>query len=628
MFHLVKCRISWRNRISDLPAEARLFFSAVGTPQRTALALALVVVLGGLTTLHAIQGMGGAKRARRPVKAVETDLPAVTADFRDVAVEAGLTGVNVSGAPDRKRYILEATGNGVALFDYDGDGRLDVFLPSATTLDTTADAAAATNRLYRNLGKLRFEDVTERAGLRRSGWGQGACVGDYDDDGHRDLFVTYYGHSVLYRNLGDGTFRDATAEAGLRTESIRWDTGCSFFDHDLDGDLDLAVTSYLEFDRERIPEPGSGAYCLWKGLSVMCGPRGLPFSRNRLFRNDGRGRFTDVSAASGIARPSRCYAFTAVASDLDGDGDPDLYVACDSTPSLLYQNQGDGTFVENGLMAGVALNEDGQEQGGMGVAVADYDEDGHLDVAKTNFSDDVPNLYHGNGDGSFEDHVYRAGLGGYLEHVGWGVHFLDVDHDGRRELLMVNGHVYPEAEAGTEMRYRQPRLLYWNVGGGRFRDVSGRSGPGISAAWCSRGSAAGDLDDDGSLEVVVSNLGARPSLLKNHGPRKNWLLVQCRGAAGNRDAIGARIHLFVGDRRLSWEVQSGSSFLSQNDGRAHFGLGADAAYRRIEVRWPGGRWEGFPGGPANRLVVLRQGAGTPVTPASRGPSASLAGTPR
>jgi enediyne biosynthesis protein E4 len=582
-------------------------------PRLKAASIAIAAVLvgfGGLQVVHAFQGMGSAKRPPRPVPPVLTDLPPITVDFRDLAAEAGLSSATVSGADDRKRYILEATGNGVALFDADNDGRLDVFLPSATTLDGEGAGRGSTNRLYRNLGALRFEDVTDRAGLRRSGWGQGACAGDYDNDGRRDLFVTYYGQSVLYRNHADGTFRDETAAAGLGSPAARWDTGCSFVDYDLDGDLDLAVTSYLEFDRARVPEPGSGSYCLWKGLSVMCGPRGLPFARNHLFRNEGKGRFADVSVASGIARPSRCYGFTVLASDLDGDGHPDLYVACDSTPSLLYHNQRDGTFAETGLLSGLALNEDGQEQGGMGVAVADYDEDGHFDVAKTNFSDDVPNLYHNNGDGSFEDHVYRAGLGGTMEYVGWGIHFLDVDHDGRRELMMVNGHVYPEVEPGTEMRYRQPRLLYWNVGGGRFKDISGRSGAGVAAAWSSRGSAVGDLDDDGSLEVVVSNLGARPSLLKNLGPRQNWLLVRAEGSRANRDALGARVYLYVGGRRLSAEIQGGSSFLSQSDPRAHFGLGADVAYQRLEVQWPGGGREDFPGGPANRLVTVRESGGT------------------
>jgi enediyne biosynthesis protein E4 len=570
-----------------------------------------VVLLLAAAPLLAFQGMGTG-RARRPVRTVQTGLPPITVDFRDVGPEAGLVHPVISGTDDRKRYILEATGNGVAIFDFDGDGRMDVFLPSATTLDGTGEGAAATNRLYRNLGGLRFEDVTDKAGLRRTGWGQGACVADYDRDGHRDLFVTYYGKSVLFRNQGDGTFRDVTTGAGLGTDAVRWDTGCSFVDYDLDGDADLAVVSYLEFDRARIPEPGSGAFCLWKGVPVMCGPRGLPFARNRLFRNDGEGRFEDVSKASGVERPSSCYGFTVVATDVDRDGYPDLYVACDSTPSLLYRNRRNGTFEEAGLLAGVALNEDGQEQGGMGVAVADYDEDGRVDLAKTNFSDDVPNLYHGNGDGTFDDHVYRAGLGAYMDYVGWGIHFLDVDHDGRRDLLMVNGHVYPEVERGTTMRYRQPRLLYWNVGQGRFKDISDRAGPGISAAWSSRGSAVGDLDDDGALEVVVSNMGARPTLLKNFGPRKRWLLVRAEGVAGNPDAIGARIQVSVGGRHLSAEIQGGSSFLSQSDPRAHFGLGSDASYQRIDVEWPGGRRERFPGGAADRVVVVRQGSGTPA----------------
>jgi hypothetical protein len=556
--------------------------------------------------------MGGRRNPRR-VTRVETRLPPITVDFRDVAAEAGLDAVHVSGGPDRKKYILETTGGGVAIFDFDGDGLMDVFLTNATTLDGDGPGARATSHLYRNLGKLRFEDVTEKAGLARSGWGQGACVGDYDDDGRRDLFVTYYGQSVLYRNHGDGTFQDVTEPAGLRQATARWDTGCSFVDYDLDGRLDLVVTGYLEFDRARIPEPGSNSYCQWKGVPVMCGPRGLPFTRNRLFRNAGQGRFLDVSAPSGIGSPRSCYAFTVVASDFDNDGHPDLYVACDSTPSLLYHNRKDGTFEENGLLAGVALNEDGQEQGGMGVAVADYDEDGWFDIVKTNFSDDVPNVYHNNGDGTFEDRVFRSGLGGSMDQVGWGVQFIDVDHDGRRDVLTINGHVYPEVEPLPEVDYRQPRFLFWNVGGGQFVDISAAAGKAFADTWSSRGSAAGDLDNDGGLEVVIGNMASRPSLLKNHGPRKNWLLVQCLGGPGrNRDAVGARAYVYVGDRRLSGEVQSGASYLSQHDPRLHFGLADDTSYQRLEVQWPGGVREAFPGGTANRIVTVKQGAGTPA----------------
>ncbi len=576
---------------------ARVVFAVV-------LPLCCVAVLEGL---QVNQGMGTGRRPSRRVKPIETTLPPIAVDFRDVAVEAGLTAQNVSGGEDKKKYILETTGNGVAIFDYDNDGRMDVFLPNGTTLDGKGKGETSTGHLYRNLGGLRFEDVTERAGLRRVGWGQGVCAADYDNDGDRDLFVTHYGRSVLYRNEGNGAFKDVTAGAGLGGDAVRWDTGCTWFDSDKDGRLDLVVTGYLEFDRSKVPEPGSSGYCVWKGIPVMCGPRGLPFTRNLLFHNEGEGRFSDVSLACGIGKPKSCYGFSVIASDFDDDGEPDLYVACDSTPSLLYRNRGKGSFEEIGLLAGVALNENGQEQGGMGVAVADYDEDGHVDIVKTNFSDDVPNLFHNNGDGTFEDRVFESGLGGYMEHVGWGTHFLDVDHDGRKDLLIVNGHVYPEVEQNPEIHYPQPRLLYWNVGGGKFKDFSQSAGPGISEPWSSRGSAVGDLDDDGSLEVVISNLGARPSLLKNSGPRKNWLLASCVGTRCTRDAVGARAYVYVGGRRLSGEIQTGSSYLSQNDPRLHFGLADDTRYDRIEVVWPGGEKETFPGGAANRILVLEQG---------------------
>lgn len=568
-----------------------------------AFALSALLTSAGI---DAFQGMGRGATRPRLARVIETDLPPIKVDFRDLAEEAGLTAAIVSGREDRKQYILEATGTGVAIFDFDNDGRADVFVGSAGTLDATGPAA--TSRLYRNMGELRFEDVTAKAGLERPGWAQGVCVGDFDNDSHRDLYVTHYGQSVLYRNEGNGTFRDVTEQAGVRPAGKRWDTGCTFVDYDLDGKLDLAVTSYLEFDRSKVPVPGSSGYCQWKGIAVMCGPRGLPFSRNRLFRNVGNGRFADVSEASGVGKPATCYAFTVVATDVTADGYPDLYVACDSTPSLLFVNRRDGRFDEEGLLSGVALNADGQEQGGMGVAVADYDNDGRLDIAKTNFSDDVPNLYRSNGDGTFDDVVFQSGLGGYMQYVGWGMHFADVDHDGLKDLLMVNGHVYPEAERLPGNQYRQPRLLYWNVGG-RFKDISAAAGPAIREARSSRGSAAGDLDNDGSLEIVISNMGTRPSLLKNFGSRKNWVLLRCVGTRGNRDAIGARVTLHVGGRRLIDEIQGGGSFISQNDARLHFGLGDRSRYDAVEVRWPSGASERFAGGQANQIRVLTEGTG-------------------
>jgi hypothetical protein len=568
----------------------------------------------GVSLLHAFQGMATPPPSNRRSPAIETNLPQIQVDFRDIAQTAGLSATDVSGSPAQKKYILETTGQGVAIFDYDNDGLPDIFLVNGTRLDGSP-GQQPTSHLYRNLGNLKFQDVTRAAGLTHSGWGQGVCAGDYDNDGFRDLFVTYYGHSVLYRNEGNGKFKDVTAEAGLSSNETRWDTGCSFFDYDLDGKLDLAISGYVDFDRSKVPEPGTNGYCQWKGLPVMCGPRGLPPAHNLLFHNQGSGKFSDVSEASGVGRRTGCYGFTVSASDFDDDGYPDLYVACDSTPSLLYRNQRDGTFQEVGVQSGVALNEDGQEQAGMGVAIADYDEDGHIDILKSNFSDDTPNLYHNNGDGTFEDRVYQSGVGAHTQYLGWGVHFLDADNDGRKDILIINGHVYPQVDqSNLPIHYKQPRLFYWNVGNGRFKDQSDAAGPGVSTPNVSRGSATGDLDNDGSVEVVINNLGGPPSLLKNYGTHRNWLLTQCIGTKCNRDAIGARVFVYVGQRRISGELQSGTSFLSQSDARLHFGLDRDTRYDHIEVLWPGGRRETFPGGTANRIVVLRQGEGRTPKP--------------
>jgi len=535
-----------------------------------------------------------------------------------------LVALNVSGSESHKKYILETTGNGVGIFDYDNDGLMDIFAVNATTLDRPQKAT--TSHLYRNLGNLRFRDVTEEAHLNHLGWGQGVCIGDYDNDGRRDLFLTEYGHSLLYHNEGNGTFKDVTAESGLASAQVRWDTGCSLFDYDLDGRLDLVISGYVDFDPEKVPQPGTSSYCQWKGLPVMCGPRGLPAARNFLFHNDGSGKFSDVSQPSGIGKTTGCYGFTVAASDFDDDGYPDLYVACDSTPSLLYHNRGNGRFEEMGVQSGVALNEDGQEQAGMGVAVADFDEDGHLDIVKSNFSDDIPNLYHNNGNGTFDDQVYQSGLGTHTEYLGWGIHFIDVDNDGLKDILIVNGHVYPEVDgAKLTARYRQPKLLYWNVGGGKFKDVSNTSGPGLVTPWASRGSAVGDLDNDGSLEVVVNNLGARPSLLKNYGTHSNWLLVHCAGTRANRDAIGARVFVYADGHRISGEIQSGSSFLSQNDSRLHFGLAHARRYDHIDVWWPGGARERFSGGEVNRIVVLKEGTGAPIAPSGIPPESESSG---
>lgn len=572
-------------------------------------ALRLLLLFAATAVAVFAQGMAAPTHAPRKLGRIEVTLPPIKVDFRDIAVQAGLTARQVSGGDESKKYILEATGTGVVIFDYDNDGLMDIFLVNAARLDDNGPNPP-TSHLYRNLGSLKFQDVTAKAGLARSGWGQGACAADYDNDGYRDLFVTYYGHSVLYHNEANGTFHEVTEAANLSDTKTRWDTGCTFFDYDLDGKLDLVVTGYVDFDRTKVPAPGAGGYCQWKGLPVMCGPRGLPPARNYLYHNEGSGKFKDVSEASGIGRPTGCYAFTALASDFDNDRYPDLYVACDSTPSLLYRNLHDGTFEEMGVASGSALNEDGQEQAGMGVAIADYDEDGFPDILKTNFSDDTPNLYHNNGDGTFSDEVYVSGLGVHTQYMGWGAAFLDVDHDGRREIFLVNGHVYPEVDkSALGVKFRQPRLLYWNVGKRKFKDISTEAGPAFTETWSSRGAAVADLDNDGALEIVIANMGDRPSLLKNYGPKKNWLLVDLTGVTANRDAIGARVYVYNGARCLSAERQTGTSYLSQNDPRLHFGLADALAYDRIEVQWPGGTRETFPGGKANRLVHLKQGTG-------------------
>jgi hypothetical protein len=554
------------------------------------------------------QGVANVQRPTRASPHAKTSLPLPKVHFEDVARQAGLGFRHVSG--DEKAYILEVTGSGVAIFDYDNDNRPDVFLVNASRFQFAEGEKPPTSRLFRNLGNLRFEDVTATAGLARAGWGQGACAGDYDNDGRLDLFVTYYGPNVLYRNNGDGAFRDVTAEAGLPTAGDRWATGCAFFDYDRDGKLDLAVANYLRFERSRIPKPGENQFCVYKGLPVMCGPRGLPGGVNVLYHNEGGGKFRDVSQASGFDKPAGYYGFSVLPGDYDNDGFPDVYIACDSTPSILLRNNGNGTFTDIGVLSGAAFNEDGQEQAGMGVAVADYDNDGWLDLVKTNFSDDTPTLYRNNRDGTFTDVTYRAGLGVSNRFLGWGVGFVDLDHDGWKDLLMVNGHVYPAIDRlGAQSPYRQERNVYWNLRNGAFLDISAQAGPAILDRRSSRGAAFGDLDNDGALEVVINNMDEEASLLVNRGEKKNWLRVRTRGTRSNRDGIGARVTVAAGDRRMTDEVRSGASYLSHNDLRLHFGLGEAKQAESIEVRWPSGRREVFPAAEANREVLLEEGKG-------------------
>lgn len=545
--------------------------------------------------------------------------------FEDTAEKAGLTEKIVYGEERVKKYILETTGTGVAILDYDNDGWPDIFIVNGSRLSGFPKGFEPSNRLYHNNHDGTFTDVTEKAGLKSSGWGQGVCAGDYDNDGFEDLYVTYYGKNRLYHNEGNGAFKEVAEQAGVAGTGTQWATGCAFVDYDRDGLLDLVVANYVDFDAATALLPGQNASCLWKGAPVMCGPRGLKASTNMLYHNLGHGRFANVTQSSGIARTPGHYCFSVSTLDYDGDGWPDIYIACDSAPSILYHNNHDGTFTDTAVLSGVAFNEDGREQAGMGSTIADYDGDGHPDIFKTNFSDDTSTLYHNNGDGTFSDVTLVAGLGTNTQYLGWGAMFLDFDNDGWPDLLVVNGHVYPEVDTyKLGSSYQEPRLLYRNTGKGSFEDISKLAGPGITTAASGRGLAVGDLWNNGNLAVVVSNMGSRPSLLVNRRPGSNhWLGIKTVGTKSNRDGIGAQVTVKFGARTATQEVRSGSSYDSNNDMRLHFGLGAATKIDLLEVRWPSGLVERFDDTKVDRIITVQEGAGkaraagAPATKSSR-----------
>jgi hypothetical protein len=543
------------------------------------------------------------------------------ANFTDVAKDAGLTMMNVFGGEYTKKYIIETTGTGVAIFDFDDDGWPDIFIVNGTKLEGFPSGKAPTNRLYRNNHDGTFIDVTEKAGLAHTGWGQGVCVGDYDNDGWEDLYVTYYGKNILYHNNGNGTFTDVTDKAGVGGSGKAWGTGCAFVDYDRDGHVDLMVSNYVDLDLSMTPAPGERSSCIWKGVSVMCGPQGLPGSKNILYHNRGDGTFEDVTKKAHIDQTTGHYSFSVTTLDFDDDGWPDIFVACDSTPSILYHNNRDGTFTDVAVTAGAAFNEDGRAQAGMGSTVADYNGDGKLDIFKTNFSDDTATLYRNNGDGTFDDVTYRAGLGLNTQYLGWGTMFLDFDNDGWPDLLLVNGHVYPEVDSQhLGSNFQEPRILYHNNGDGRFTDISANAGPGITKPISSRGLAIGDLWNDGRMSAVVSNMNAPPSLLVNQVRTSNhWVALRMIGTKSNRDAIGARIRVKAGSRTLIDEVRSGSSFDSNNDMRVHFGLGAASKIDWVEVRWPTGIVEKFDGIEADGIRTIKEGTGSALSPEAKKP---------
>jgi enediyne biosynthesis protein E4 len=533
--------------------------------------------------------------------------------YVDVAQKAGLTIPNVWGGVDHKRSIIEAKGSGLAFFDYDHDGWLDIYLTNGDRLDTQWPAGKApTSHLYKNNRDGTFTDVTEKSGLGRTGWQTGVCVGDYNNDGWDDLFCCFWGHNILFRNNGDGTFTDVTHKSGLYQPQVRWGSGCSFLDYDRDGHLDLFICNYLKLDPERLPAPNTGLNCQWKGVPVLCGPRGLPAGENILFHNNGDGTFTDVSEKAGILKPGPRYAITAVSYDFDNDGWPDIYLAVDSQPSILFKNNHDGTFTDTAVMSGCAYSENGHEQAGMGVAVADYDCDGWFDIFKTNFADDTCNLYHNNGDGTFSDVTFPAGIGVNNRYVAWGCGFADYDNDGWPDILQVNGHVYPEIDSyNFGQTFKNPRLVYRNLGNGKFADVSSEMGPGISERFSSRGAAFGDYNNDGGVDVLILNMNEPPSLLRNDGGnQQNWIKIKLIGVHCNRTAIGARVRVITGKHAQMDEVHSGDSVMSQGDLRLHFGLGKAEKADWIEVKWPTTqKLERFPQVKANQIITIREGEG-------------------
>jgi hypothetical protein len=564
----------------------------------TPLAICLVLCVSAVSQQHSRKGM------------IANPPGAPRVNFVDVAEKASLAAKTEAGGEKYKKYIIETTGSGAAFFDFDNDDWPDIFLVNGSRLEGFPEGQEPTSHLYRNQHDGTFADVTEKAGVGLKGWGQGVCAGDYDNDGLVDLFVTFWGHNVLLHNNGDATFTNVSKKAELWQDEVSWSTGCAFLDYSRDGHLDLFVSHYVDLDLEHTPEPGSSDLCQWKGIPVMCGPRGLKGTHNQLFRNNGDGTFTDVSEQSGVSKTPAYYGFTVLTGDFDNDGWPDVYLACDSTPSLYFHNNGNGTFTEMAAAAGVAYNDNGHEQAGMGAHAVDYDGDGWLDIVKTNFSDDAPNLYHNNHDGTFTEKTFEAGLGKNTQFLGWGALFVDIDNDGWPDLFMANGHVYPEVDSkGLSNTFRERKLLYWNQHNGKFKDISLEAGPGITTPLNSHGVAAADSDNNGSVEILVNNSHDRPSLLKNLGDHGNWILLKLTGTKSNRDAIGAQVKVRVGGHQQMQEVRSGGGYISQSDFRLHFGLGAAARADSIDIRWPSGLIQHFASVPGNRVVKIREGSG-------------------
>jgi hypothetical protein len=525
----------------------------------------------------------------------------------DVAAEAGLDLVNVSGGP-AKDYIVDANGNGAAFFDYDNDDDLDVLIVNGSTREHFAKGGDPMAALYQNDGTGHFRNVTSSSGFDRRGWGSGVCIGDYDNDGARDVYITAFGADGLWRNTGKGTFVDVTRSAGF--DETRWGTSCAFADYDRDGYLDLYVANYVAFDDKTIPARGTTANCRFMATDVFCGPRRLTGDLDVLYHNNGNGTFSDASASAGVKDPGY-YGFGVVFTDLNDDGWPDIYVANDSVPNLLYRNRGNGTFVEEGLVSGAAMSGDGRPQAGMGVDAGDYNGDGLPDLIVTNFSHDYNALYENGPAGVFTDRSYATGVASTAgPYLGWGVKFVDMDNDGRLDIFVANGHVYPEVDKhGLGTRYAQRKQLFVNEGT-RFRHASAEVGGGLLLEKSSRGAAFGDYDNDGDIDVLVINMNDSPTLLRNDTPPGNhWITIRLAGNKSNRDGIGARIRVEAGKRQQTTTVRGDGSYMSSSDTRAHFGLGESTRVDRLEIRWPSGMVETATGLAADRFYVAREGAG-------------------
>ena len=598
---------------------------------RTALVLSLEDVLKLALPAQAQQAGTPQQIGSRPVydtkpKPAPKTLPSpVTGtplgySFVDVAKQSGLTAKTIYGGEHKNRYLLETTGCGVAFFDFDHDDWLDLFLVNGTRLEGFAKGQEPISRLFKNNRDGTFTDITAKSGMTRSGWGQGCCVGDYDNDGLNDLFVSYYGQNILYKNHGDGTFTDVTAKSGLTQSKMRWNSGCAFLDYDKDGHLDLFVANYIDFDIKTAPLP-EAAGCAYKGMQVACGPPGLDGGKNILYHNNGDGTFTDVSQKSGMWETIGTYGLSVTVADLDNDGWPDIYVANDSTAATYYQNQKDGTFKDLAIESGIAYSPDGKPQAGMGVAVGDYNRDGLLDIVKTNFAGDTDSLYQNLGDGTFEDHTYLSGLGINTRYLGWGVGFVDLDNDGWLDIFISNGHVYPEVDGShLDAPYAEHKYVYRNLRTGQFEEVTNIAGSGMTDAVPARGCAFGDYDNDGNMDIVVNCVNAPPQLLHCTATiKRNWLKVRLVGTKSNRTGVGARITVTaatntqeksgVGKQpmRQIEEVRSGGSYYSQNDLRIHFGLDQAMKADSIEIVWPSGTNDVLHDVAANHLYVIEEG---------------------